>query len=90
VRALHLAAHVYTHYFVTGGKCVVEAGPGIALVRLSTPDPLVRAACLAALAYFRSAVELAAGARVEAREARCSRWGDRCCEFEFRWNRSEA
>jgi hypothetical protein len=85
VRALHLAAHVFIRYFAGTGRTVVEAGPRMARVRVLGVESAKRESCLAALAYFRSAVQLSQGGRAEARETRCRRWGDPCCEFELRW-----
>jgi hypothetical protein len=85
VRALHLAAHVYIRYFAGVGRSVVEGAGTGARVRVLGVEASTRGSCLAALSYFRSAVHLSLGGRVEARELRCRSWGDPCCEFELRW-----
>jgi len=85
VRALHLAAHIYTRYFAGVGRTLVEAAGSLARVRVLGVEAATRESCLSALAYFRSAIQLSQGGRVEARELRCVKWGDPCCEFELRW-----
>ena len=85
IRALHLAAYLYTRYFAGMGRTTVEAGGMMARVRILGVEVGSHANCLAALAYFRTATQLSVGGRVEARELGCVTWGDSCCEFELRW-----
>ena len=90
VRALHLAAYVYTRYFAGTGRTTVEAGGTMARVRILGVEVGSHANCLAALAYFRAAAHLSLGGPVEARELGCVTRGDSCCEFELRWTEDES
>jgi hypothetical protein len=90
VRALHLAAYVYTRYFAGTGRTTVEAGGTMARIRILGVEVGSHANCLAALAYFRAAAHLSVGGRVEARELGCVTRGDSCCEFELRWTEEDS
>ena len=87
-RVLRLASCIYANYFSGLGRLSLRGDQDEERERLviSGAPGAARSNCLTALAYFREVLAVCTGMKVDARETRCSCWGDEACEFEFSWS----
>ena len=86
-RVLRLASCIYANYYSGLGRLSLRGDEGGASERLviNGAAGTVRSNCVTALAYFRTVLEVCTGMEVQARETRCTCWGDEACELEFSW-----
>lgn len=87
-RVLRLASCIYANYYSGLGRLSLRGDQEEDRERLviSGVSGAARSNCLTALAYFRTVLGVCTGMQVDARETRCSCWGDEACEFEFHWS----
>ena len=84
-RVLRLASCIYANYYSGLGRLSLRSdddGRHERLVIQGAPGT-ARPNCVTAMAYFKSVLASCTGMTVEARETRCTCWGDEACEFEF-------
>jgi len=84
-RVLRLASCIYANYYSGLGRLSLRASDDGASDRLIIEGApgTARPNCVTAMAYFKTVLATCTGMTVEARETRCTCWGDEACEFEF-------
>ena len=87
VRALELAVAYYTRSPIGSTSIRIWLrNEDRAIVRIPRVKNASRPQCLATLAFFRDAVQMATGSKVEASEERCVMRGDASCMHQIHWD----